>query len=138
MRQTLVMLTVAVSVGFASTVPTYGQEASAGPLSAAVVSPQFDSCGIGNAFALQPARCEIPGYPTPRNIQSIGLSWCGSNVGFQRRALALQAAGAWCQLLAGSVNPAALEEMIDTVCDQLDALQGLGGPPCQCPRGYRP
>ena len=38
--------------------------------------------------------CEIPGYPSPADVASLGLRWCGSNVGFKRRAFALQAAGA--------------------------------------------
>ena len=138
MGRTLLTLAVAVGVGLASAVRTHGQEASAGPLSAGVVSPQFDGCGIGNALAVQPRRCEIPGYPTPQNIQSIGVSWCRSNVGFQRRAIALQAAGSWCELLGGTPNAAAHRELIHTVCDRLDALAALGGPPCQCPAGYRP
>ena len=137
MGRTLLTLTVAVGVGLASAVRTHGQEAPAAPLSA-VVSPQFDSCGFGTALAMQPARCEIPGYPTPQNIQSIGVSWCRSNVGFQRRAFALQAAGSWCELLGGTPNAAAHREMIHTVCDRLDALAALGGPRCQCPAGYRP
>ena len=40
--------------------------------------------------------CEIPGYPNPTDVQGLGLNWCGSNVGFQRRVFALQSAGAWC------------------------------------------
>ena len=42
--------------------------------------------------------CEIPGYPRPANLSNLGLNWCGSNVGFQRRAFGLQAAGAWCAI----------------------------------------
>ena len=98
MRHMFMTLAIAVSAGFASTVPAHGQEAPAVPLSAAGAAPFFDACGTGSAFALQPRQCEIPDYPTPQNIQSVGLSWCRSNVGFQRRAIALQAAarGASC------------------------------------------
>ena len=46
--------------------------------------------------------CEVPGYPTPANIQSLGVSWCGPGVDFQKRAYALQAAGAWCAIDIGS------------------------------------
>ncbi len=139
MRHTFIALAVSVSVGLASVVPTHGQEApAASPLSAPAVGPFFDACGGGIEFAVQPRRCEIPGYPTPQNIQSIGVSWCRSNVGFQRRAFALQAAGSWCELLGGTPNAAAHRDMIHTVCDRLDALAALGGPPCQCPAGYRP
>ena len=86
--------------------------------------------------------CEIPGYPTPANVQSLGLSWCGSSVGFQRRAFALQAAGAWCAIDGGtSSSPdqiGARHQEINAACDALDAFAAQGGPPCQCPDGYRP
>ena len=86
--------------------------------------------------------CEIPGYPTPANLQEVGLNWCSANVDFQRRVFALQAAGAWCAIAEGTSST---QEQIDTrhqeinaACDALDALGGRGGPPCQCPTGYRP
>ncbi len=87
--------------------------------------------------------CEIPGYPTPANIQSLGVSWCGPGVDFQKRAYALQAAGAWCAIDIGSSSTpeqiSARHQEINTACDTLDALQArLGGRPCQCPTGYRP
>ena len=86
--------------------------------------------------------CEIPGYPTPPDVQGLGLSWCGSNVGFQRRAFALQAAGAWCDIDIGSSSTAeqvrARHQEINTACDRLDALAAGGGPSCRCPAGYRP
>ena len=87
--------------------------------------------------------CEIPGYPTPANIQSLGVSWCGPSVDFQKRAYALQAAGAWCAIDGGSSSTpeqiSARHQEINTACDTLDALQTrLGGRPCQCPSGYRP
>ena len=86
--------------------------------------------------------CEIPGYPSPTDVQGLGLSWCGSNVGFQRRAFALQAAGAWCDIDIGSSSTAeqvrARHQEINAACDALDALAAGGGPPCRCPAGYRP
>ena len=86
--------------------------------------------------------CEIAGYPTPTNVQGLGLSWCGSSVGFQRRAFALQAAGAWCDIDIGSSSTteqvAARHREIDAACDRLDAMQSSGIPPFQCPAGYRP
>ena len=89
--------------------------------------------------------CEIPGYPAPSNVDRLGLRWCSSSVGFQRRVFALQAAGAWCALAEGtSSSPAqirARHEEINAACDSLDALGALtpqGAPPCRCPRGYRP
>ena len=86
--------------------------------------------------------CEIPGYPSPANVQSLGLSWCASNVGFQRRAFALQAAGAWCAIADGtSSSPqlvSARRQEINAACDALDALGTRGGPSCSCPAGYRP
>ena len=86
--------------------------------------------------------CEIPGYPSPTDVQGLGLSWCGSNVGFQRRAFALQAAGAWCDIDIGSSSTAeqvrARHQEINAACDALDALAAGGGPSCRCPAGYRP
>ena len=87
--------------------------------------------------------CEIPGYPTPTNEQNLGLSWCGPNVDFQKRAFALQAAGAWCAIAGGSSSTSeqisARHQEINVVCDTLEALQArLGGGSCQCPAGYRP
>ena len=87
--------------------------------------------------------CEIPGYPTPANIQSLGVSWCGPGVDFQKRAYALQAAGAWCAIDIGSSSTpeqiGTRHQEINTACDLLDALHArLGGRPCQCPAGYRP
>ena len=87
--------------------------------------------------------CEIPGYPTPADIQSLGVSWCGPSVDFQQRAFALQAAGAWCAIDGGSSSTpeqiSARHQEINAACDTLDALQArLGGRACQCPAGYRP
>ena len=89
--------------------------------------------------------CEIPGFPTPSDSMNLGLRWCGSNVGFQRRVFALQAAGAWCAIAGGtSSSPAqvrARHQEINVACDRLDALEALNqgrGPSCRCPRGYRP
>ena len=94
----------------------------------------------------QPGRqgpgCEIPGYPNPIHVESLGLNWCGASVGLQRRAIALQAAGAWCAIAEGtSSSPeqvSARHQDINAACDALDALGALGGPPCECPTGYRP
>ena len=86
--------------------------------------------------------CDIPGYPTPANVQSLGLSWCAANVGFQRRAFALQAAGAWCSIAnRSSSTPAQIEARhaeIRHSCDMLDALESSDTPRCRCPAGYRP
>ena len=87
--------------------------------------------------------CEIPGYPTPTNVQGLGLSWCGPSVDFQKRAFALQAAGAWCAIASGSSSTpeqiSARHQEISSACETLEALRTvLGGPPCQCPAGYRP
>ena len=90
----------------------------------------------------QSRTCEIPGYPSPSNVENLGLSWCGSNVDFQRRAFALQAAGAWCAIAGGtSSSPdqiAARHGEIEAACDRLDAMQSPGTPTCRCPSGYRP
>ena len=86
--------------------------------------------------------CEIPGFPSPTNVQRLGLSWCASTVGFQRRAFALQAAGAWCAITEEtSSSPQqvnARHREINAACDALDALGTRGGPSCNCPAGYRP
>ena len=86
--------------------------------------------------------CEIPGYPSPTDVQGLGLSWCGSNVGFQRRAFALQAAGAWCDIETGSSSTPeqirARHQEVNAACDRLDAMQSSGIPTCRCPAGYRP
>ena len=70
--------------------------------------------------------CEIPGYPAPNDVQTLGLGWCGSTVDFQRRVFALQAAGAWFAIGAGTSSTpeqvAARHQEITTLCDQLDAL----------------
>ena len=106
------------------------------PLLPPVVSRGFEQPGR------QGPGCEIPGYPNPINVESLGLNWCGSTVGLQRRAIALQAAGAWCAIAEGtSSSPeqvSARHQDINAACDALDALGALGGPPCQCPTGYRP
>ena len=88
----------------------------------------------------RPAR--FPDTRNPTNVQGLGLNWCPSNVGFQRRAFALQAAGAWCAIGAGTSSTPeqinARHQEINAACDGLDALGARGGPPCQCPAGYRP
>jgi ankyrin repeat protein len=80
--------------------------------------------------ASQGPACELPGFPTPANVQSLGLNWCGPNVGFQRRAFALQAAGAWCAIDIGSSSTAeqisARHQEINAACDTLDAMQSPG------------
>ena len=89
--------------------------------------------------------CEIPGYPAPDDVQSMGVSWCESNVDFQRRVFALQAAGAWCAIAEGtSSSPeqvSARHQEINAAGHTLDALDALAPPrgtSCQCPAGYRP
>ena len=88
-------------------------------------------------------RCEIPGYPNPPGgVADLGLPWCSASVNFQRRAFALQAAGAWCAIDGGSSSTAeqvqARHQEINAACDALDAMRSQGIPPCQCPAGYRP
>jgi len=97
------------------------------------------SAGNGNG----PQSCEVPGFPYPNDVQSLGLNWCPSNVDFQLRALALQAAGAWCAILGGTSSTpeqiAARHGEIVTVCGRLESLAGLNlGESCRCPSGYRP
>lgn len=61
----------------------------------------------------------------------MGLNWCGPSVGFQRRAFALQAAGAWCAIAQGTSSSAeqvrARHQEINAACDALDALGAQGG-----------
>ena len=96
------------------------------------------------SLSRQGPACEIPGYPAPDDVQNMGVSWCESNVDFQRRVFALQAAGAWCAIAEGtSSSPeqvSARHQEINAACDALDWLGALtgGGPACQCPAGYRP
>ena len=90
-----------------------------------------------------PGACEIPGFPSPAHIRGLGLSWCPSSVDFQLRAIALQAAGAWCGIRTGSASTrdevAVGHDLVNTACDRLDALGGNNtGPSCRCPSGYRP
>ena len=86
--------------------------------------------------------CEIPGFPRPADPRNLGLNWCSSNVDFQLRVFALQAAGAWCAIAGGTSSTpaqvAARHQDINAACDALDALGNRGGPPCRCPAGYRP
>lgn len=95
-----------------------------------------------SAAATQPRECEIPGYPSPNNVETLGLSWCGSNVGIQRRAFALQAAGAWCAIASGSSSSAEQvadrHREINAACERLDAMQSPDVAECKCPTGYRP
>ena len=95
--------------------------------------------GIGNG----PSACEIPDYPYPDDVESLGLDWCSSIVDFQVRVFALQAAGAWCAILGGSSStPEQIEarhQEIGTTCDHLDAFAArLTDLYCRCPSGYRP
>ena len=88
-------------------------------------------------------RCDIPDYPTPPGgLANLGLSWCPASVTIQRRAFALQAAGAWCVIDGNSSTTAeqlqARHEEINAACDALDAMQSPGIATCQCPAGYRP
>lgn len=96
------------------------------------------SAGSGNG----PQACEVPGFPRPSDIQSLGLNWCPSNVDFQLRVIALQAAGAWCAILGGTSSTpeqiAARHSEIVEICDRLDALDSLSTVSCRCPSGYRP
>ena len=89
------------------------------------------------ATPLQPRQCEIPGYPTPRDVQSLGLNWCRSDVDFQVRVFALQAAGLSCDVLDGRLDRSAAREPIQGLCDRLQYLEQMDGP-CRCPAGYVP
>ncbi len=91
--------------------------------------------------------CQIPGYPTPANPQTLGLSWCPASVTFQVRAFALQAAGIQCAVAAASPAPPEVvtqaRSQIRDVCGRLEALgERLGGPnggaECRCPAGFGP
>ena len=103
--------------------------------------PSLPPVGESERPGRQGPRCEIPGYPNPVNVETLGLNWCGSTVSLQRRVIALQAAGAWCAIAEGtSSSPeqvSARHQDITAASDALDALGALGGPSCQCPTGYR-
>ena len=97
--------------------------------------------GLASSFRAEPVprACEIPGYPRPTDVATLGLDWCPGNVSIQHRAFALQAAGAWCAITGGSSSTpeqiATRHAEIRETCDRLDAL---GIESCQCPAGYRP
>ena len=83
--------------------------------------------------------CMIAGYPSPANVQTLGLAWCPASVSMQVRSFALQAAGAQCAMATGSSSTPeqinARRQEIKAACDRLAAL---GAPNCQCPPGLRP
>ena len=107
---------------------------SSGPATQAI-----SSAAVGGG----PEACEIPGYPYPDDVENLGLDWCPPSVDFQWRALALQAAGAWCAIRGGSSSSpeqiAARHKEITAACDTLDALDGRNfWAPCRCSSEYRP
>ena len=85
--------------------------------------------------------CEIPDYPTPASIQSLGVSWCGLGVDFQKPAFALQAEGAWCAIAGASSSApeqiSARHRAISAGCNTPDAMQTSEFPPRHCLAGYR-
>ena len=90
-----------------------------------------------------PQTCEVPGFPAPEDVQSLGLSWCSSSVDFELRVFALQAAGGWCAIRLGTSSTTeqieARHDQIVAGCDRLEAFGGYNdGPSCRCPPGYRP
>ncbi len=112
------------------------------PVGGAVPAPAGAAAG-DTVDALTGGQCQVPGYPTPPGgVANLGLPWCPARVSIQRRAFALQAAGAWCAIDGGSSSTAeqiqARHEEINAACDALDAMQSPGIPTCQCPPGYRP
>ena len=97
------------------------------------------SSGVGSAAGnvgagASSGPCEIPGYPRPANVQSLGLAWCPASVDFQVRSLALQAAGAQCAIATGSSSTSAQiqarRQEIQAACARLAAM---GVSNCQCP-----
>ena len=81
--------------------------------------------------------CEIPGYPSPPGgVANLGLAWCPSNVDFQVRAFALQAAGAQCAIATGSSStPAQIQARRREISAACGRLAALGAPDCQCSPG---
>ena len=81
--------------------------------------------------------CEIPGYPNPPGgVANLGLAWCPSNVDFQVRAFALQAAGAQCAIATGSSStPAQIQARRREIAAACGRLAALGAPNCQCSPG---
>ena len=81
--------------------------------------------------------CGIPGYPRPPGgVANLGLAWCPSNVDFQVRAFALQAAGAQCAIATGSSStPAQIQARRREISAACGRLAALGAPDCQCSPG---
>ena len=104
-----------------------GQSPAGSTTSAPSVVPTGNVGGGGG-------QCEIPGYPRPTNVQTLGLSWCPATVDFQARAFALQAAGAQCAIATGSSSTPdqiqARRQEIQAACARLAAL---GVSNCRCP-----
>ena len=92
--------------------------------------------GVGGT--VQSGPCEIPGYPSPANPQSLGLSWCPTSVTLQVRVFALAAAGAKCAVATGSSStPAQIQARqmeVKGYCERLKTWPGNTG--CVCPPGY--
>ena len=90
--------------------------------------------------------CQIPGFPNPGDMTSLGLSWCPARVEFQVRVFALQAEGMRCAVTTASPSEATPEvvsrvrSQISEVCTRLEALgERLGGATdCRCPAGFGP
>ena len=90
-----------------------------------------------SAPAVAGGECEIPGYPEPKDIANLGLSWCPAAVNYQVRVFALQAAGAQCALATGSSSTPdqiqARRQEIETACERLASFRVSN---CQCPPGF--
>ena len=110
-----------------------GQQASAGGSRPTAVQNPVGTAG-SNAGG---GSCEIPGYPRPPGgVANLGLAWCPSNVDFQVRAFALQAAGAQCAIATGSSStPEQLQARRREISAACGRLATLGAPNCQCSPG---
>ena len=93
-------------------------------------SPAPADTAAGPALALPASggACQVPNYPSPPGgVANLGFSWCPASVGMQRRAFALQAAGAQCAIATGSSSTpeqlTARRQEIQAVCDTLDVYR---------------
>ena len=80
--------------------------------------------------------CEVLNYSNSESVVELGLPWCPSDVSFQVRAFALQAARAQCAITTGrSSTPKQVQARDQEVRTACEILAGLDVSNCRCPPG---
>ncbi len=80
--------------------------------------------------------CEILNNPNAENVAELGLSWCPSDVSFQVRAFALQAARAQCAVTTSRPStPEQIQARKQETRTACEILAGLDVSNCRCPPG---